>query len=142
MAKKSYIGRSVRKQVHFCASVEGMLRSKEKITYMTHKGIRQTDAQARQRLMMARYEGKEVIPCSDDCYRFDYKKGCPGHIKSIKPNEELMKEIEKEYMVHLISKGEACLECGKEMSEMDTNYGTPEMAVCINCFSENQQFKT
>ena len=29
-----------------------------------------------------------------------------------------------------------CVECKKEMDDMEHNYGTPDMPCCIHCFAE------
>lgn len=73
---------------HMCISVDGVLAQykKKKITFCSHDdGRPMTDAEARQTFMLARYEGKKVLPMSEECARFDYQTGCKGHILSLMP---------------------------------------------------------
>ena len=81
-----------------------MLHRRKKITIFDHDdGSRCSDKEAREFLNKALADGKRVIPMNE-CYRFDFQKGCPGHIISLMPNEEKLKEIEKEYKLYLAKK--------------------------------------
>jgi len=80
----------VHKITHMCISVDGVLSQfkRKKITFCEHDdGRPMTDAEARQTFMVARYEGKKVLPMSKECSRFDFQTGCKGHILSLMPVE-------------------------------------------------------
>lgn len=83
-------------------NIQGVLNNykRKKILFFSDDdGNELTDAQARFELNKALNEGKKVLPCGD-CYRFDDQNGCPGHIISLKPNEEKLEEIELEYQLY------------------------------------------
>lgn len=88
---------------HMSVNIQGCLNNhkRSKITYFDNDdGTPMTDAEARLLLNSALMEGKKLIP-SGDCYRFDFQKGCPGHIFSLKPNEETAAKIEQEYFLFI-----------------------------------------
>lgn len=90
-------GRIVSKITHMSISVDGVLNQYKRrpIKFCSNDdGTQMNPQKARQIFEMARYEGKKVLPMSDKCYRFCFQKGCKGHIKSIKPTEDKLKEIE------------------------------------------------
>ena len=83
-------------------SVDGVLNKykKKPITFCNEdNGSPMSPIKARQVFMVARYEGKRVLPMGD-CYRFCYQKGCKGHITSLMPNEENMILINKEMLFY------------------------------------------
>lgn len=104
--KKSYY-RLKSKTIHMCINVKGILRNHaktKKITYFDEDdGQPMEPKKAYQLMQLADYEGKRVIPMNDECYRFSYETGCPGHITSLKPNEEKLAEIELEMQNYLNS---------------------------------------
>lgn len=92
----------VSKCVHMSISVDGVLnnyKKSKKVNFCEEdNGMPMNPKKAYQLFELARYEGKKVLPMSKECYRFDYQKGCKGHIKSIMPNEEKMNEIKNEIL--------------------------------------------
>lgn len=98
--KKSYY-RSISAYHHMSLNIEGCLRNHQynrRLTYIVDDdGKNLTDRQAKIKLTSLLAKGIKLIDCSGECYRFDDQKGCPGHIKSMKPNEEMAAKIEKEW---------------------------------------------
>lgn len=91
--KKQYDKRELH---HMSISVEGVLNQfkRKAITFCSEDdGSDMAPAKAKQIFMLARYEGKKVLPMGNECYRFDYQKGCKGHITSLMPTKEKMEEI-------------------------------------------------
>lgn len=68
------------KIVHLSLSVRGALkRPLRELNYFNDENGRQlTPSEAREELLQALSEGKEVLPVGD-CDQFDFKTGCPGH---------------------------------------------------------------
>lgn len=98
--------RVISRKVHMCISVDGVLNKykRKQINFcIEDDGTPMHPKKARQIFEVARYEGKKVLPMGDDCYRFDYEKGCKGHIKSLMPIDEEMEKIEAEYKKQIIS---------------------------------------
>lgn len=84
---------------HTSISVEGVLNQfkRKAITFWAEDdGSDMAPAKAKQVFMQARYEGKKVLPMSNECYRFDHQKGCKGHILSLMPTSKRLKEINNE----------------------------------------------
>lgn len=97
MSKRRYNKRSLN---HMSISVQGVLTQykKKKITFCDHDdGTRMSDAEARQIFMQAQFEGKRVLPMSNECYRFDHQTGCKGHILALLPTDEDAAKIEIEW---------------------------------------------
>lgn len=46
--------------------------------------------------------------------------------------EGLDKYLTNEPMTN--DKGDCCAECGKEMDDMEHNYGTEDILICIHCY--------
>lgn len=36
---------------------------------------------------------------------------------------------------------EKCIECGKEMNDLESNYGTDEFSVCIHCYNDAKEIQ-
>ncbi len=70
------------KTMHFCLSVRGALRSKDrqlKVMFKDKETGRYVSAgKARDILMDHLAAGREVLPLGK-CEGFDFKEGCPGH---------------------------------------------------------------
>lgn len=84
-------------------NIEGCLRNHQynkRLTYIVENGKTLTDRKAKIRLTSLLAQGIRVIDCSGECYRFDYQKGCPGHINSLKPNDEALVKINAEYKAY------------------------------------------
>jgi len=98
--KKRYY-RNVKKITHMSINVDGILRQHartKKINFCDEDdGSPMNPAKAYQLFQKYQYEGKRVVSMSDECYRFDYQKGCKGHIVSLNPSNEKLQEIEMEY---------------------------------------------
>lgn len=96
--KRNYI---VSSQKHMSINIEGVLTQykKKKINFCSNDdGTPMSDAEARFEFLKARNEGKRVLPMGD-CYRFCFEKGCKGHIKALMPSQDLMDEIELDYLL-------------------------------------------
>ena len=75
------------KIIHLCVSIRGVLNWNDKELTRLYKGcitnddgkILVTAHEIRNALYDELAKGHDVLPTSDDCVGFDYKKGCPGH---------------------------------------------------------------
>lgn len=69
--------------IHLSLSVRGALLNwsdqEFKGVFSHPDGRKMTPHEAKNALMDELAKGHEVIPCSNGCEGFDFKKGCPGH---------------------------------------------------------------
>jgi hypothetical protein len=68
---------------HMSISVEGALRNAKPAKmkgWMTDDNGRDLSGkEVHAHFLKARFEGKRVLPMSDECENFNYETGCPGH---------------------------------------------------------------
>jgi len=70
----------VTKRYHFSQSIEGALKNWGRAEWESiARSNGMTPAQVKKQFELYRFEGKKVIPFSQECEGFSYETGCPGH---------------------------------------------------------------
>ncbi len=66
--------------IHVCQDIRGALKHWDKQTWtQVAWDNKMTIDQVKERFRIYLFEGKKVIPISEECEGFSYIDGCPGH---------------------------------------------------------------
>lgn len=112
---------------------EGIYSLKEYILkFATGKGFSKGGVFNRTHFNRLDYEGQKK-------YEENLAKKINYHITT---KEGFMIDIPKIVFDSLVFKDvENCVECGKEMNDLEHNYGTDTIPVCIHCYNDAQIFQ-